>query len=278
MSLTVFFAVLFAAFVHALWNAVIKGGGDKFKGMIVLTIAHAVWGGAAVLFLPLPAVASWGWLAASVLIHAGYQTCLALAYSHGDLSRVYPISRGTAPLAVLVFGYYFLSDTITIFQYLGVALLGIGILLMARGIFVSNENRKLLIFALGAAAGTAGYTIADGVGARVSENVIAYVAWMFLLTAPVLSTSAYFLRGRAVFSISPSQWRSGFIAGTLSAVAYWIAVWGMTQAPIALVAALRETSILFAVLLGVFFFGEKLDRWKIVAAVMIVIGVIVTRL
>lgn len=276
--MTVFVAVLFAALLHASWNAIIKTGADKVQGMLVLTLSHAAVGGVLAMFVPLPPVAAWGWLAGSVLIHAAYQSFLAFAYSHGNLSRVYPISRGSAPIFVLLYGFFFLPDVIRSAEYLGITLLGTGIIVMARGVFTSGESRRLLPFAFGAALATAGYTVTDGVGARVAGDATSYIAWLFLLSAPVFVPVCLILRGPSVLRISPAIWRSGAIGGVLSVVAYWIAVWGMTQAPIALVAALRETSVLFAVLIGILFFGEKGDFGKLLAALLIVSGIIITRL
>lgn len=278
MSVLVFAAVLMAAFLHASWNAAIKTGGDKVQGMLVLTFGHALMGAGIAVFAGIPDRAAWGWLAASVVIHAAYQTFLALAFSHGDLSRVYPISRGAAPLVVLVYSGVFLPDQIGLWEYAGVVILGAGIFTMARGVFSSGESRRLLPFALGAAIATAGYTIADGQGARAAGNASAYVAWLFMLSVVTFTPVCIAIRGWSVLRISPPAWRRGLTAGVFSVTAYWVAVWGMTQAPIALVAALRETSILFAVIIGVAIFKERLDAQKLVAAALIVTGVMVTRL
>ncbi len=278
MSFVVFAAVLLAAAMHATWNALVKNGADKVQGMLVLTISHAACGLLISLFVPFPPVAAWGWLAGSVLIHSAYQTFLAIAYSHGNLSRVYPISRGTAPMFVLVFGAFFLPDAISRNEYIGVTLLGVGIMIMARCVFKHGESRRLLPFAFGAALATAGYTISDGMGARAAGNASSYIAWLFILSAPMFVSVCLALRGRKVFQISPAIWKAAGLGGVMSVAAYWIAVWGMTQAPIALVAALRETSVLFAVLIGILFFREKADLGKLVAAALIVSGVVLTRL
>jgi len=278
MSPGVFFAALLAAVMHATWNAIIKTGEDKVQGMLVLTLSHAACGALISLFVPFPPAAAWGWLAGSVLVHSAYQTFLAVAYSHGNLSRVYPISRGSAPLFVLVFGFFFLPDAIRQNEYIGITLLGTGIVVMARGVFTNGESRRLLPFAFGAALATAGYTVSDGMGARAAGNASSYIAWLFILSAPVFIPVCLMLRGGGVFRISPAVWRSAGLGGVMSVAAYWIAVWGMTQAPIALVAALRETSVLFAVGIGILFFGESGDRSKLVAASLIVSGVVLTRL
>lgn len=240
MSIVVFTAVLMAAFLHASWNAAIKVGGDKVQGMLVLIFGHALMGAGIAVFAGIPDRAAWGWLAGSVVIHAAYQTFLALAFAYGDLSRVYPISRGAAPLVVLVYGSFFLPDQIGWWEYGGVVILGAGIFTMARGVFSSGESRRLLPFALGAALATAGYAIADGQGARAAGSASACVAWLFMLSVLTFTPVCVALRGWSVLRIPASAWRRGLMAGVFSVMAYWIAVWGMTQAPIALVAALRE--------------------------------------
>lgn len=277
MSIGIFTAVLFAAILHAAWNAIVKFGTDKLQGMVLLSIAHALIGLAMVLAFPLPDRASLIWLILSVILHLAYKTFLTLAYQKGDLSRVYPISRGTAPVMVLIVSLLLLNDKFTQWQVAGVALIGLGILLMARGVFAHGERRDLLPYALAAAMGTAGYTLADGIGARLSMSPSAYIGWIFLLDASMFTVWALTFKGLKVIPKEPRVLALGLLAGTASVGAYWIAVWAMTVAPIALVAALRETSVLFAVLIGVFFLKEKANKGKIISALVIVLGVILMR-
>jgi drug/metabolite transporter (DMT)-like permease len=278
MSFGIFLVVLFAALLHAAWNAIVKFGDNKLQGMVLLSIAHAVIGLAMVLAFPAPDPAAYVWLAISVVLHLIYKTFLTMAYQKGDLSRVYPISRGTAPVIVLVFSLLFLNDYLTIWQVSGIVLVGCGILLMARGVFTHGEERKLLPLALMAAMGTAGYTLADGIGARVSLQPSAFIGWVFVLDASLFTAWALVFKGTRVLPKEPRLWILGLIAGGASVAAYWIAVWAMTVAPIALVASLRETSVLFAVLIGVLFLKEKSDKGKVIAAMVIVAGVMMTRL
>ena len=278
MSLAVFLAVLCAAALHATWNALIKFGGDKLQGMFLLSLGHGILALGMIAYFPAPDPASYGWLAASVAFHLFYKTMLTLAYQRGDLSRVYPIARGTAPLLVVIISLMFLADPLTTFAVVGVALVSFGILMMARGVFTSGENRSLLPFALLSAVGTMGYSIADGLGARASGDPSGYVGWLFLLDAMIFMIVAMFIRGRSIWKIQTRDWVSGLLAGVLSVLAYWIAVWAMTKAPIAMVTALRETSVLFAVCIGVVFLGEKFDRTKLLAALFIAAGVIAMRL
>lgn len=278
MSFGVFLAVIGAALLHAVWNAIIKTGLSKQTSMFLLSVGHALIGIAVALNKPFPAAEVWPWLLASGLIHMAYQLFLAYAYEQGDLSRVYPIARGAAPMIVTVASILFLSDPIGLMDYAGIFVLGLGIAFMARGVFANGESRRLLPFAFGSAMATAGYTLADGLGARVAGDALQYVGWLMILSACFYTPAAIALQGVAVLRANRREWVFGLVAAAASFAAYAIAVWAMTVAPLALVAALRETSILFAVLLGWLLFGERMDRGKILAALLIVSGVALTRL
>jgi len=278
MSLFVFLAVLGAALLHATWNALIKVGTSKMTGMVIMTAVQGTAGLLIALGRPLPEGTVWLWLVASGVLHAVYKLFLAYAYENGDLSRVYPIARGVAPLIVLALGAILLADDISMPAYAGIVVLGLGILMIANGVFASGENRRLLPFALCSAMATAGYSLVDGMGARAAGDAATFVAWLFAFDAALMLPVAAALRGPAIFRAPPRSWGLGAIAAAGSYGAYAIAVWAMTEAPIALVAALRETSILFAVAMGAFFFGERLDKAKIAAAALIVAGMVLTRL
>jgi len=278
MTFGVFLAVLFAALLHAGWNALIKLGTSKLTSMLILTLVQGGIGVVIAASRALPQGEVWLWLLASGVFHSVYKLFLAFAYDNGDLSRVYPIARGAAPLMVMVIGAVALSDRIEAFEYAGIVVLGIGILLMARGVFRSNESRRLVPLAIGSAMATAGYSLVDGLGARVSGDAITYVAWLFVFDATLFLPVCLAIRGPAVLRANTGAWTLGSLASVGSYGAYAIAVWAMTKAPIALVAALRETSILFAVLIGWIVFGERMDIGKAVAAGLIVGGVILTRI
>ncbi len=277
MTLGVFLAVMLAALLHAGWNAVVKTGLNKQTSMFLLSIGHAAIGIVVAAFHPLPPAEVWPWLVGSGLIHMLYQTFLAYAYEQGDLSRVYPIARGAAPMMVLVISLLFLSDRLEGNELWGILVLGAGIVLMARGVLTSGESRRLLPFAFGSALATAGYTLADGLGARVWGEPLGYVGWLMIFSAVFYTPAVIALKGRQVVRADARGWAVGMVAALASFVAYAIAVWAMTVAPIALVGALRETSILFAVLIGWLVFRDRMDRGKAVAAVLIVAGVMLTR-
>ena len=278
MTIEVFLAVLGAAFLHASWNAIVKTGVSKQTAMFLLSAGHAAIGIVVALGKPIPAPEVWPWLLASGLIHMAYQLFLAYAYEQGDLSRVYPIARGAAPLITAIVAAMFLADEMTVTEYLGVCVLGLGIAFMASGVLLRQESLHLLPYAFGAAIATAGYTLADGLGARVSGDPLQYVGWLMILSAVFYTPAAVFLKGPVVLQASRKDWMLGMIAAAASFAAYAIAVWAMTVAPLVLVAALRETSILFAVLIGWLVFGDKMDRTKVIATGLIIAGVVLTRL
>ena len=278
MTAFVFVAVLIAALLHACWNAIIKFGDDKLQGMVLLSVAHGLIGLMLIAIFPIPSKESWWLLAGSVLFHLMYKTFLTFAYMRGDLSRVYPIARGTAPMIVLVISLIALSDVMLASQIFGIVLVGLGITLMAWGVFAHGEERALIPYALLAAVGTAGYSVFDGLGARASGTVSGYIGWLFFLDAFLFTVGGVAIKGHAVLPKSVKIWMLGLIAGVCSVAAYWIVVWAMTLAPIALVTALREVSVLFAILIGVLFFKDKAMVGKIFAGLVIVAGVIAIRL
>ena len=278
MSLGVFLAVLGAAFLHALWNALIKLGTSKVGTMVILSVVEVPIGLIVVAVSPPIDPAAIPWVIAAGCTHFAYKFFLTYAYDRGDLSRVYPIARGAAPMVVALVGAVALSDAVSAKQYAAIMVLGLGILMMARGVFSSGEDRRLLPFALGSAAATATYTLIDGMGARVSGAPAAYVAWVFVADGLIFTLGMLALRGWSVLPRDARAWGLGSVASLASYGAYAVSIWAMTTAPIAVVAALRETSILFAVLIGWLIFGEKMTGEKAVAAVIIVAGVMLTRL
>ena len=278
MSLSVFLLVLAAALLHAGWNALVKTGEAKQAGMMLVAVGNGVVGLVVAALYPLPGAEVWPWIIASGLIRCVYYLALGYAYEHGDLSRVYPIARGAAPLLVLAAGGWFLSDRLSPAEVAGIVVLGLGILLMARGVFTSGESRRLLPFAIASAMATAAYSITDGTGARLMGNAPAFVGWALAVTAGFYLPMVLAVKGSHVLRTSRGALASGILAGAASYLSYTIVVWAMTRAPVALVAALRETSILFAVLIGWLVFSERLGWGKALAAVLIVGGAVLTRL
>lgn len=279
LSLPILLAVLAAAFLHALWNALLRTGGSKIRAMVMLSYMEALVGLAIALTRPVPLAPSWKWIAVACVVHFAYKFFLAHAYEQGDLSRVYPIARGAAPMLVAIVTALFGLDAIAPTGYLGVAVLGLGIALMARGVFTDGESRRLLPFALGSALATATYTLTDGMGARVAGDAAGYVGWLMVGGGLFFGLTMTAQRGAAlVTTATRREWVMAGLGAAASYGAYAISIWAMTRAPIALVAATRETAILFAVLIGWLVFGERMSRSKALSAALIVAGVVLTRL
>lgn len=278
MSFTILLAVLGAALLHATWNGLVRIGTSRVQAMMVLSAVQGGVGLVMAIGRPLPGAEVLPWLAASGLVHSAYKVFLTFAYEQGDLSRVYPLARGTAPLLVLIIGGLVLGEALAPMEVAGICLLGFGVLMLASGVFTEGESRRLLPFALGAAAATAGYSLLDGLGARVSGNAAAFVGWMFVLDGMIFAAAMTALRGAGSWPRTGPAWIVGSAGAMASYASYAIVVWAMTRAPIALVAALRETSIVFGVLIGWALFGEGMTKAKAISVVLITAGVVVTRL
>ncbi|MGR3717265.1 MAG: EamA family transporter [Thermohalobaculum sp.] len=279
MDTAVFLAVLGAAVMHAGWNAIVKVGLDRFSSILLMSIVQGAMALCLLPFFAAPLAAAWPWLAASALLHIGYKLFLIRAYEHGDLSQVYPLARGTAPLIVALVGAIWLGESMTAGKTAAVAAIALGVIVMSRsGGSLDRLPRKALLYALGTACFTASYTLVDGVGARIAETASGYVLWMFAGDALGMTGFALATRGPGALGRLLPAWRSGIAAGGLSLGSYWIAIWAFTLAPLALVAALRETSVLFAMLIGVFLLGERANPWRWLSAGLILSGVVLMRL
>jgi drug/metabolite transporter (DMT)-like permease len=280
MDVVVIAAVLAGAVMHAGWNSLVKIGLDRFSSILLLSLAQGALSLALLWFFPVPAAAAWPWLVVSAFLHTGYRLLLVRAYAHGDLSQVYPLARGSAPLIVAVFGALVLGETIALAGILAVIAIALGVVLMSLkgGADLGRLPRKAIYYALATAACTAAYTLIDGIGARLSGTASGFTLWMFALDTLVILTFALVTRGGdAIRRLAPA-WRNGAAAGALSLGSYWIAIWAFTVAPIALVAALRETSVLFAMLIAVALMGERAGAWRWAAAALIVTGIVLMRL
>jgi drug/metabolite transporter (DMT)-like permease len=280
MTLTVFFAVMAAAAMHAVWNAVVKVRFDRFVSVTLMTLGMMAASLPVLPFVDFPAPNVWPWIIASVIFHMGYKLALVRAYEAGDMAQTYPLARGTAPLLTTLGAMVLVSEFPTPLSIAGIALLSCGTFLMSfrGGAALEKFNLHAVGYALVTSVFIAAYTLSDGNGARLATTASSYAAWLFFCDGLWSLALAVILRGKIVLPAIAIGWKDGLLTGALSAAAYWIAMWAMTKAPIASVAALRETSILFAMGISVFVLREKMTPWRIVAALLIVAGVIALRL
>jgi drug/metabolite transporter (DMT)-like permease len=282
MDLFVFLAVLFAAACHAAWNASIKRTLDPLATTVLIALGA---GAVALVFVPfagVPAPASWPWLIASIVIHLFYFAGLIESYRAGDLGQVYPIARGAAPLMTAAVTTFTVGEQLGPAGWGGIIALAAGVLLLSLrgGRDIATLDRRAVGAALFTAVTICLYSVVDGIGARAAGPGLAnaYSCLLFVGIAPVVLGYALARRGRAVWAAMVPHWRTGLGGGAMAVISYSIAIWAMTVAPIAIVAALRETSVLFGAIIAVALLGEPLRAARVGAALLIVCGLVLLRL
>jgi len=268
-------AVLFAALMHASWNAIIKSGSDKFLDTALIACGAALISAATLLLVPLPAPECWPYLIASAVIHLAYFALVAAAYRTGDMSYVYPIMRGSAPLLTGLVAGFFVAERLSTGGWGGIFLISAGILLLAvnqwrRGHFHLSQT----LFALGNAVVICVYTLVDGIGTRLSGNAFSYVGWMLTLDGAMLATFVFARRGEAMMRQLKARWHYSIVGGLCTWASYAIALWAMTRAPVALVAALRETSVIFGTVLAAVVLKETFSNVRYAAAFLVCAGAV----
>ncbi|ODT57411.1 EamA family transporter [Phenylobacterium sp.] len=276
MPLSVFAIVLLAALLHASWNAIVKGASDKLLTTVLVAAGSAVIAIAALPFLPQPSLASWPYLGVSAVLQLGAYLLLARAYRGADMSQIYPLMRGTAPLLVALVGTFALGDHLAPAGWIGVALICGGVLSLALG--ARQADMAGVRLALPSALVIAAYTLIDGVGVRLSQAAIAYNLWLCLLTGAPLLAWALARRGPEFLAYARANAVYGAVGGFGTLAAYGLALWAMTKAPVAAVAALRETSILFAAAIAAIFLRETLTPLRLLACAVIALGAATLRL
>ncbi|MCP4329552.1 MAG: EamA family transporter [Alphaproteobacteria bacterium] len=264
--------VLIAAAMHASWNALIKGGRDPLTVQVMIFGVPAVMAVPLIPILPLPDPASWPFLAASTVIHVAYYISLAAGYRVGDLSLVYPIARGIAPVLVTVLALAFEGEVPTPIQLVGVALVSLGIISLGARRGGPPRHRHAIFFAILTGICISAYTVSDGMGVRRTAIPLSYIAWLFLLQGFLFATITVAWRGRAVLESMRLEWRRGVFGGVISALSYTIVIWVMSLGALAPISALRETSVIIAALLGTTLLGEPFGRARFVAAIVVCAG------
>jgi len=278
LSLGVTLAVLGAALAHATWNAMIKSSRDVLLDMTVVIVAAGVAGAPLLLVVEPPARASWPYIAASVVIHVGYYAAVVGAYRAGDLSHGYPIMRGVAPLLVSVCALAWLGESPRPMVWIGILLICGGVLSLGLAGFHWRTSRVSTGWALANAVIIAVYTLIDAAGVRASGSPAGYVLWLFVLDALPFPLLVFFLRKHELVRYAGRFWLRGLLGGVLSALAYGVALWAMTRAPVAAVAALRETSVIFAALIGAWLLKEGHIARRLVGAATVAAGVVALKI
>lgn len=279
MTTLVFLTVILAALLHATWNAMIKGGTDQFSKMTALVIGQLLFGAACLPFVKLPTYESLPFLAASIACHIGYQLFLLLSYRVGNLTHVYPIARGVGPLFVTGFSVFVLGVHLVSMQLIAIALIAAGLISIS---LVRKDdgagNPRATQFAIVTGMFIASYSLIDGYGSRELGSGLAFFSWSCVGNGLIFLPLMYYKKPDSVKRVPSEYMKMITIGGGASFIAYAMVTWAFTQAPIALVTALREVSIVFALFIGVFVLKEKLSINKIISIFMTLFGAALLKL
>ena len=277
LSPQVLIAVLVGALLHAGWNALVKSSTDKTLDTALIHVICSFYAMPVCWYLGLPDPQVWPFIIASLLVHVAYYFALAGAYRHGDLGLAYPLMRGTAPVLVALSSFVVLGEVLTPLAWSGVFGVSVGLLCMGAG-GAMLQQKKALAFALSNAVLIAIYTVVDAKGARMSGHVLQYAALLFALDGWPFALLTLWHRKGDVMPYVRERWRLAAGGAGASLVSYSIALWAMTVAPVALIAALRETSVLFAAILGAWLLKEPWTRMRVFGTAFIVMGVMALHL
>ena len=279
MTLTwpVFLAVLGGALLHAAWNVLVKSSDDKALDTALIHLLGSLVAVPLVLWVGLPPAAAWPFLLMSLVIHVGYYTALAGAYEHGDMGLTYPLMRGLAPLLVAISASFVLGETLSPGGWIGVLAISAGVLTLGLSA-QALAAPKAVAFALANAVTIMLYTLVDAQGVRTAGNALQYVATLFMLDGWPFALLVFLRRRGKVLAYARQRWPLALGGAIASLGSYGIALWAMTHAPVATVSALRETSVLFGALLGVWLLKEAFTLRRVVATCAIVAGAMALRL
>ncbi len=269
--------VLFGALLHASWNVLVKSSTDKALDTALIHLLGSLIALPLLLVVGLPGAASWPYIVASVVIHIGYYIALTGAYKHGDMGLTYPLMRGVAPMLVALSTVMTVGESLAPLAWAGVTGICAGVLVLGLSRH-ALDNRRATSFALANAVVIAVYTIIDALGARASGNAVQYVVALFVLDGWPFALLVLARRGRAAWPYARARWPLAAGGALASLGSYGIALWAMTRAPVATVAALRETSVLFAALLGTWLLKEPFTMRRALGTCAIVAGVMALRL
>jgi drug/metabolite transporter (DMT)-like permease len=275
MDNTVFVLVLFSAILHAVWNSMASKYKNKNVSIPAIVYGHVPACIVAVIILPMPSVESFPYIILSALIHQGYQNFLLTAYQTGKFTTVYPVARGFGPLVATVISIIFLGVYLKVFTLLSILLISAGVIFI--GLFSKSvlKNYKILYTSLTTGVFIGIYSVVDGYGARISMSAISYMSWVFICSALFFPIVLKLRKQKNILKKTLNEGKVIFwVGGFFSYVAYVITVWAFTKAPIPMVSALRESSIIFAIFIGYFYLKEKISLYKIISILLIFAGVL----
>jgi len=269
------FLILLAAVIHASWNAVVKSSGDRLLTFTIIHFTGTALGVIIVPFVGFPQAAAWPYLILSVVIHNIYYVFLLLCYRHGDLSEVYPVARGSSPVLVAILAFFLAGEVPSLNAMIGIGLVSTGIVSL---IFTNARPTRAGLLPVALAMGTgvliSGYTVVDGLGLRESSSPWPYIVWLNMLEGIPFALWALARRRAGLGPFLKANWKPGVIGGGLTITAYGLVLYALSQGAMAHVSALRETSVLFAAIIGTFVLKESFGLRRVLSAALIVTGVI----
>lgn len=272
LPLEVVAAVLLSALLHALWNTLVKTGEDQTLAQAGIMVGAVAFGIVLAWNSSFPWEA-WPWLLASVVVHVVYLFTLVRAYSIGDLSQVYPIARGSAPLLIAILAIPMLDEPLRFDDAAGIALISAGILILATGHGSHPETQRAVVWSLATSGLIVAYSLLDGIGVRATADTFGYIGWLHIGEGGLFALYALFSRRRSLSTALSGNWPKWFLGGVMAAFGYTIVLWAYDRVEIAPVAALRETSVIMAAMIGAFRLGEPFGARRIFASCVVVAGV-----
>jgi uncharacterized membrane protein len=272
MSATAIALTLLAAVLHATWNALLRSSRDRLWSVTIMSFATTLAVVPFALLLPLPLRQSWTYLGLSAVLQVAYIILLAQAYRSGELAQVYPVVRGSVPLLVTIGGFVLAGQRVGPAGLLGIALICLGIVSLALGRM--RAEAKTLALGLLTALLVASYVTADGIGVRLSGNPQSYAAWIFLIYGVLLPPMFLLLRGRITVKLQAAETVKAMTGGLISLASYGAIIAALAVSKLGPVSALRETSIVFAALIGHFVLGERLTRRRVLVCLAVTFGAV----
>jgi drug/metabolite transporter (DMT)-like permease len=272
VTLAICLLVLSAALLHAVWNALVKGSDDKAIVLGLISLGHVIPGLFIVMVVPLPPIESVPYIIASTILHWVYYYLLNTAYRIGDFSIIYPIARGLAPVLIALGSQIWIGETLPVLAWAGILTVSGGIMILTRGSFSGAIPPSAIVAAVGVALAVTAYSLVDGLGIRISGNALSYIGWLFVneIFVAAFIFSSQFKRLRVV---SVRTLYIGFAGGVISGLAYAMVLYAKTLAPLGIISALRETSVIFAAIIGVIWFKEGPRNQRLFAALIVVVGI-----
>lgn len=272
MNLAIGLVVLAAAMLHAVWNALVKGAEDKVVILGLIALGHVILGLLVIISVPLPQVETIPYIMASTVIHWGYYYLLNTAYKLGDFSLMYPISRGLAPVLIALGSQFWIGERLPVLAWAGILTVSGGIMVLTGGLFSGSLSKSATVTAIGVAFSVTAYSLVDGVGIRISGNPLGYIGWLFVaeIFVVIFILASHW---KCLFAVSGKTFVLGLAGGVISALAYAMVLYAKTTAPLGIISALRETSVIFATMIGVIWFKEGAAKRRLVAAVLVAGGI-----